>query len=276
MCGIVGLFLKDNSLEPRLGELTAGMLSTMCDRGPDSAGFAVYGPARKGNAKITLQSPDPARDFAGLCPALARTLGAEVSLIAKSSHAVLSVPAEKADAARAALRAEHPRIRIMSSGQSIEIYKEVGYPTDVSSRFGLEQMAGSHAIGRPAWRRSAVTTLRHLTGPDQCLVPTAVSNHNNLRRAVVHDGMTRDRMTPRSRCLPQPANRRTRRAIRRAHDRMASHFRCRRRTISLRVTPLPASRLMAETDRCRWLETALYGLPELIRQGSGPPATAYV
>ena len=41
MCGIVGLFFKDAKLEPRLGELTSTMLSTMCERGPDSAGSPV-------------------------------------------------------------------------------------------------------------------------------------------------------------------------------------------------------------------------------------------
>ena len=45
MCGIVGLFLKNKALEPELGTMLSGMLATMCDRGPDSAGFAVYGDA---------------------------------------------------------------------------------------------------------------------------------------------------------------------------------------------------------------------------------------
>ena len=53
MCGIVGLFLKDKALEPRLGALTNQMLTTMCDRGPDSAGFAVYGSPTDGKVKIT-------------------------------------------------------------------------------------------------------------------------------------------------------------------------------------------------------------------------------
>ena len=48
MCGIVGLFIKDPSLEPELGRLTAGMLATLSDRGPDSAGFAVYGAGKDG------------------------------------------------------------------------------------------------------------------------------------------------------------------------------------------------------------------------------------
>ena len=42
MCGIVGLFCKNPELEPRLGALLSEMLVQMSDRGPDSAGVAVY------------------------------------------------------------------------------------------------------------------------------------------------------------------------------------------------------------------------------------------
>ncbi|MFZ1663663.1 MAG: glutamine amidotransferase, partial [Paracoccaceae bacterium] len=59
MCGIVGLFLKDKSLEPKLGEMLTEMLITMTDRGPDSAGIAIYGGAGDGLAKITVQSANP-------------------------------------------------------------------------------------------------------------------------------------------------------------------------------------------------------------------------
>jgi methylamine---glutamate N-methyltransferase subunit A len=195
MCGIVGLFLKDAKLEPRLGELTSTMLSTMCERGPDSAGFAVYGPAHKGNAKITLQSPDPDRDFAGLTAAISKAVGADVSLERKSTHGVLTVPADKASVTREALRTGHPALRIMSSGEAIEIYKEVGYPTKVASRFDLTKMQGSHAIGHTRMAtESAVTTMGahpFSTGPDQCLVHNgSLSNHHNLRRDLIHDGMT--------------------------------------------------------------------------------------
>lgn len=57
MCGIVGLYLKDHALEPELGALLAGMLGTLCDRGPDSAGFAVYGAAAPGAIKLTIRGP---------------------------------------------------------------------------------------------------------------------------------------------------------------------------------------------------------------------------
>ena len=48
MCGIVGLFLKDPALQPELGAMLTDMLITMSDRGPDSAGIAIYGAAEPG------------------------------------------------------------------------------------------------------------------------------------------------------------------------------------------------------------------------------------
>ena len=63
MCGIVGLFLKDKALEPRLGDLLCDMLITMTDRGPDSAGIAIYGGVDGKTAKVTIQSAAPESDF---------------------------------------------------------------------------------------------------------------------------------------------------------------------------------------------------------------------
>jgi glutamate synthase domain-containing protein 1 len=195
MCGIVGLFLKDKALEPRLGALTGQMLTTMCDRGPDSAGFAVYGTPSDGKVKITLQSPNPDVDFKSIEAAVSKAIGTSVSLRIKSTHAVLTVPESKADEARAAIRAAYPSVSVMATGASIEIYKEVGYPTEVSKRFDLSNMKGTHAIGHTRMAtESAVTTLGShpfSTGYDQCLVHNgSLSNHNNLRRELRRDGMT--------------------------------------------------------------------------------------
>lgn len=195
MCGIVGLFLKNRELEPELGRLVATMLGTMCERGPDSAGFAVYGQSIEGQSKITIQSPNAATDFAGLEKALSEAVGSIIKLQAKSTHAVLTVPTDKLEEVRAELRASYPSIRIMGAGETIEIYKEVGYPTDVSKQFGLPEMSGTHAIGHTRMAtESAVTTLGahpFSTGADQCLVHNgSLSNHNNLRRELKRDGMT--------------------------------------------------------------------------------------
>jgi methylamine---glutamate N-methyltransferase subunit A len=194
MCGIVGLFIKDAVLEPQLGRLLSGMLATMCDRGPDSAGFAVYSPGESGSCKITVQSPD-ASLFVGLDVALGDALGGKIRMTVKDTHAVLRLKSSLADKARELLREKYPRLRVMGVGERIEIYKEVGYPTSVAERFGLSGMSGSHGIGHTRMAtESAVTTMGahpFSTGSDQCLVHNgSLSNHNNLRRELRREGRT--------------------------------------------------------------------------------------
>ncbi|WP_368516996.1 glutamine amidotransferase family protein [Rhizobium sp.] len=194
MCGIVGLFLKDKALEPKLGALLSSMLITMTDRGPDSAGIAIYGNDNGTTAKITVQSADPEKDFDGLEYELRRALDVPVSVVVKSTHAVVTLAKEKLDEGRAALTASRPNIRVMSSGDTVEIYKEVGLPKDVVSRFGVTAMSGTHGIGHTRMAtESAVTTLGahpFSTGSDQCLVHNgSLSNHNNLRRELKREGM---------------------------------------------------------------------------------------
>ena len=72
--------------------LTTEMLTTMCDRGPDSAGFAVYGVPSNGKTKITVQSATPEKDFADLGAAISKAIGTDARLQVKATHAVLTVP----------------------------------------------------------------------------------------------------------------------------------------------------------------------------------------
>lgn len=194
MCGIVGLFLKDKTLEPQLGALLSDMLIIMTDRGPDSAGIAIYGGEADGLTKITIQSARPDADFAGLAEKLGPATAGTARVAVKSTHAVVTMGAEHADAARAALTAISPTIRVMGAGASVEIYKEVGLPKDVVARFGVSSMSGTHGIGHTRMAtESAVTTMGahpFSTGADQCLVHNgSLSNHNNLRRELVRKGM---------------------------------------------------------------------------------------
>jgi glutamate synthase domain-containing protein 1 len=192
MCGIVGLFLKDKALEPRLGQLLSDMLITLSDRGPDSAGIAIYGRGGR-NAKVTVQSAEPATDFETLESALSGA-GIDASVVVKSSHAVIETDAA-IETVREFLSKRCPGLRIMSAGRSVQIYKEVGPPKDVLGRFDVRSMSGTHGIGHTRMAtESAVTTLGahpFSTGPDQCLVHNgSLSNHNNLRRGLARDGMT--------------------------------------------------------------------------------------
>ena len=189
MCGIVGLFLKNKSLEVDLGRMLSDMLVTMTDRGPDSAGIAVYNAHQAGQAKITVQANNPQADFDGLDKKLGAAIGASVKMDVRDTHAVLTMPQVSLDVAMAELRQLEPVIRIMGRGESIEIYKEVGLPETVVSRFDIAKMTGTHGIGHTRMAtESAVTTMGahpFNTGSDQCLVHNgSLSNHNSLRRKL--------------------------------------------------------------------------------------------
>ncbi len=200
MCGIIGLFLKDQSLQPQLGTLLTEMLVTMSDRGPDSAGIAIYGgdgEVSSSTTKFTLQSTAPHEDFAELAADMAAATDmddSKVSLAVKDTHAVLTVPAGITADVRASLGEIRPTVRIMSVGGAIEIYKEVGLPRSVAERFSVSQMRGTHGIGHTRMAtESAVTTMGahpFSTGADQCLVHNgSLSNHNSLRRKLIRDGV---------------------------------------------------------------------------------------
>jgi glutamate synthase domain-containing protein 1 len=194
MCGIVGLFAKSPEIEESLGQHLAAMLEQMSDRGPDSAGVAVYrDPAPSGSSKLTLFSPDPLQDWDAVAAELGNAFGGAPGASVRSSHAVLVVEAEAAEA-EAWVRAAHPELRVMSAGQTIEIYKETGRPERFVRRFALSDFRGTHALGhtRMATESRVTTEGSHpfSTGLDVCLVHNgSLSNHNRLRERLRREGI---------------------------------------------------------------------------------------
>jgi glutamate synthase domain-containing protein 1 len=189
MCGIVGLFSKSQGVSDSLGRHLAEMLLQLSDRGPDSAGVAFYrNPAPPGSSKVSLFSPDPDQYWAGVRDALG-VGDPEV----RGSHAVFVIEAEATDAVRW-LRERYPELRVMSAGEAIEIYKEVGRPERFVETFRLADMQGSHALGhtRMATESKVTTDGSHpfSTGLDLCLVHNgSLSNHNRLRERLRAEGI---------------------------------------------------------------------------------------
>jgi len=193
MCGIVGLFIKNPVLHPDLGRLTAGMLQIMSERGPDSAGFAIYRSAGDGRLKATVRCA-ASLDLAEFEAGLFRDGHADVKLDMHDDHLVMSFAADRYSAIRAVIDTFGDDLVLVSSGENIELYKGVGLPQDVAARFDLANMSGTHAIGHTRMAtESAVTTAGahpFSAGFDQCLVHNgSLSNHHTLRRQLVREGM---------------------------------------------------------------------------------------
>jgi methylamine---glutamate N-methyltransferase subunit A len=193
MCGIAGLFSKSSDVSESLGRHLGDMLLQLGDRGPDSAGVAIYrNPAPSGSSKVTLHAPAPGYGWIGVRDALDEAFGAGEAEV-RASHAVVTVEAD-AESAVGWLRERYPELRVMSAGEAIEIYKEAGHPADFLKRFAFSELSGSHALGhtRMATESKVTTDGSHpfSTGLDLCLVHNgSLSNHNRLRERLRAEGI---------------------------------------------------------------------------------------
>jgi len=192
MCGIVGLFLKEEALQPDLGRLTGLMLRELCDRGPDSAGFAVYGAESRGTTKICMVNRNGAVDWSGVARRLGAAIGAEVAVETVEDHAIFRTTGA-GDTARKWLIDNVPGAWVLSQGQSIEIFKGVGDPAAIVERLGLTARTGTHAIGHTRMATESAVTVAgshpFSTGDDTCLVHNgSLSNHNRLREQLSRHG----------------------------------------------------------------------------------------
>jgi methylamine---glutamate N-methyltransferase subunit A len=191
MCGIAGLFLKNHSLQGDLGRLTSLMLRELRDRGPDSAGFAIYG-AEGATTKICMVSRNGAIDWGAIARQLGQAIGADVAVEEIEDHAIFKT-AGAGDAARKWLIDNAPAAYVLSQGQSIEIFKGVGNPAAIIDRLALERRSGTHAIGHTRMATESAVTVAgshpFSTGDDTCLVHNgSLSNHNRLREQLMRRG----------------------------------------------------------------------------------------
>lgn len=198
MCGIVGLLLKKPSLRSQLGELMVPMLIGMTERGPDSAGLAVFTePLPAGQRKLSvyagLTDEGAAFNWAGLLDALNTELKVQAKASIKANHAVLTFEGA-ADPVKAFVKAYGPKLNLLSAGRSIELYKDIGTPAEVAARYQFSQLTGSHLVGHTRMAtESAVTPDRahpFTAGEDFCLVHNgSLSNPNGVRRMLEPRGI---------------------------------------------------------------------------------------
>ena len=192
MCGIVGLFCKTETHRHELGRLTAVMLREMRDRGPDSAGFAVYDAGADGHTRVTVLAEGIDVDWAGVAAALEGVLGADVSVRAVHDHAVFTTSGD-GRTVRQWIIDNVAGASVLSHGSQIEMYKAVGDPDLVAQRYDLASRTGTHALAhtRMATESAVTTNGSHpfATGADTCLVHNgSLSNHNQLRRFLEAHG----------------------------------------------------------------------------------------
>ena len=189
MCGIVGLLLKNPGLRPRLGELMVPMLIGMTQRGPDSAGLAVFTqPVADQLYKLSLYAGENAIDWNGFLAAVRAALPGEHQLRVAANHAVLTTGAPPL-LAQDWIEANVPDLTVLSVGRAIDLYKDIGAPAAVAKRYGFAQLQGTHLVGHTRMATESAVTPAHAhpftAGHDFCLVHNgSLSNPHLVRRKL--------------------------------------------------------------------------------------------
>lgn len=196
MCGIVGLMIKTPALRSRLGELATPMLIGMTERGPDSAGLAVFtDPLPGAQRKYSLYAGQGDVDWMHVRSSASAALG-EVTIASQANHAVLGTDAV-ADVVRAWLKREQPQLHLLSVGRHIDLYKDIGAPAEVAQRYDFAHLAGTHVVAHTRMATESAVTPAHAhpftAGEDFCLVHNgSLSNPYQIRRKLEPRGIAFD------------------------------------------------------------------------------------
>ncbi|GAA1391103.1 glutamine amidotransferase [Pseudonocardia kongjuensis] len=200
MCGIVGLHLRDPGLYPQLGRLLETMLCQVAERGPDSAGVAVYGDRRRcpeGHAAVSvLLPPGVTPDGAAAAVRAALPGGPDPLVTAAGDTTVLAAPvgtAELVDAVRTAV----PGGTVVGSGTDLAVYKGTGAPADLARTYDLRSAQGWQGLAHTRMATESAVTPQGChpfsVGPDQCLVHNgSFANHATIRRELRATGVEFD------------------------------------------------------------------------------------
>jgi glutamate synthase domain-containing protein 1 len=187
MCGIVGLLVKKPSLRHQLGALMVPMLIGMTERGPDSAGLAVYTmPVSEDRRKLSLYSGEHAVDWSELLAQVRHAFAQAHEIATHGNQAVLTTAAN-ADQVVSWLKRHAPGVAVLSVGQSIDLYKDVGAPADIARRYRFGELEGTHLVGHTRMATESAVTPAHAhpftAGRDFCLVHNgSLSNPHLVRK----------------------------------------------------------------------------------------------
>lgn len=197
MCGIAALQIKNPELSPQLGELLHSMTCDLIERGPDSAGLAVYDDAntlREAKSLVSLLGTELPLSPDKLGAALTEQLdGVETSAEVIGVTTIVRSQADT-DALLTALAAVMPEANVIGQGSHVAVMKGVGNPRDVATVHGLERMHGTRGVTHTRMAtESAVTAAGshpYSVADDLCLVHNgSFSNHATIRAELQRQGV---------------------------------------------------------------------------------------
>jgi glutamate synthase domain-containing protein 1 len=201
MCGIAALQLRNPLLHPRMGSLLSSMMCQIVDRGPDSAGLAVYntpGLVSEGTSTLSLLGKDQGLPVAEIQLALDGMLPSDAAASVRVvGDTTLVSAAVGTDLLVKAVSETLPEATIIGRGEHVAVMKSVGHPMDIAAEHGLETMAGSQGLSHTRMATESAVTAGgshpFSVADDLCLVHNgSFSNHATIRRGLLREGVVFD------------------------------------------------------------------------------------
>lgn len=201
MCGIAALQLRNPSLHPRMGSLLSSMLCQIVDRGPDSAGLAVYntpGLVSPGTSTLSLLGRDQGMTTADITAGVAALLPSDVAVAVQGvGDTTLVSAAVGTDLLVKAVTETLPAATVIGRGEHVAVMKSVGHPMEIAADHGLEAMAGSQGLSHTRMATESAVTAGgshpFSVADDLCLVHNgSFSNHATVRRELKREGVVFD------------------------------------------------------------------------------------
>lgn len=201
MCGIAALQLRNPSLHPRMGSLLSSMLCQIVDRGPDSAGLAVYntpGLVSPGTSTLSLLGRDQGITTAALTAGVAALLPSDAeAAVQVVGDTTLVSAAVGTDLLAKAVTETVPGSTIIGRGEHVAVMKSVGHPMEIAAEHGLEAMAGSQGLSHTRMATESAVTAGgshpFSVADDLCLVHNgSFSNHATVRKELKRQGVVFD------------------------------------------------------------------------------------
>jgi glutamate synthase domain-containing protein 1 len=198
MCGIAALQLRNPLLYPRMGSLLSSMLCQIVDRGPDSAGLAVYntpGLVSPGTSTLSLLGRDQGIPLDAITRELEKLLPASAAAAVQVvGDTTLVSAAVGTDLLVKAVSETLPGSTIIGRGEHVAVMKSVGHPMEIAAEHGLEAMAGSQGLSHTRMATESAVTAGgshpFSVADDLCLVHNgSFSNHATVRRDLKGEGV---------------------------------------------------------------------------------------
>lgn len=185
MCGIAGVVFKDSKIHP-VGDYMTKMLNALQHRGPDSAGFAIYGGLGLEENEYLLNIE--IKETSGLLEQVKNTVNSTTPI--KKEEIIPSVEDYIIYRCKIALNSFNElkplimdiddinNVIVLNGSHSFEMIKDVGLVKDIAERYNTQDKKGTHAIGHTRFSTESLVDRYHAHPFQSYIIPDITVVHN--------------------------------------------------------------------------------------------------